>query len=122
MSGGNGLRVDSERRIKAPLILRNGQRSPCAFAHEKSADGSGASLFLPMIPGTGRNPRRYSDNRRACSALQGLGGWDTNKQSAKSLTIALLASIDCNYCFAGMRIFSTDSSFPLIVKMARVIS
>ena len=75
-----------------------------------------------MIPGTGRNPKRYSDNRRACSALQGLGGQATNKQSAKSPTIALLASIDCNYCFAGMMIFSTDSSFPLIIRMARVIS
>ena len=72
-----------------------------------------------------RLSREYTSilhNRRACSALQGLGGWATNKQRAKSPTIALLASIDCSYCFAGMRIFSTDSSFPLIVRMARVIS
>ena len=32
-------------------------------------------------------------NRRACSALQGIGGRATNKQSAKSPTIALLARI-----------------------------
>ena len=32
-------------------------------------------------------------NRRACSALQGIGGWATNKQSAKSKTFALLATI-----------------------------
>lgn len=32
-------------------------------------------------------------NRRACSALQGIGGWATNKQSAKSKTFALLANI-----------------------------
>ena len=30
-------------------------------------------------------------NRRACSALQGIGGWATNKQSAKSKTFAQLA-------------------------------
>ena len=33
-------------------------------------------------------------NRRACSALQGIGGRATNKQSAKSPTIALLATIE----------------------------
>ena len=66
--------------------------------------------------------RRFLYNRRACSALQGLGGWATNRQSAKSPTFALLASIDCNYSLTGMMIFSTDSSFPLIVRMARVIS
>ena len=40
-------------------------------------------------------------NRRACSALQGLGGGATNKQSAKSPTIALLANniLDSNTCF-----------------------
>ena len=32
-------------------------------------------------------------NRRACSALQGIGGWATNKQSAKSKTFAQLATI-----------------------------
>ena len=31
-------------------------------------------------------------NRRACSALQGIGGWATNKQSAKSKTFAQLAT------------------------------
>ena len=33
-------------------------------------------------------------NRRTCSALQGVGGRATNKQSAKSPTIALLATIE----------------------------
>lgn len=36
--------------------------------------------------------RRFLYNRRACSALQGLGGWATNKQRAKSPTFALLAT------------------------------
>ena len=45
-----------------------------------------------------------------------------NKQRAESTTNALLATMDRSYCFTGMRIFSTDISFPLIVIMARVIS
>ena len=35
-------------------------------------------------------------NRRACSALQGIGGWATNKQGAKCKTFALLASVISN--------------------------
>lgn len=44
-----------------------------------------------------RLSREYTSilhNRRACSALQGIGGRATNKQSAKSTTIALLATIE----------------------------
>ena len=36
-------------------------------------------------------------NRRACSALQGIGGWATNKLSAKSKTFAQLAIIISNF-------------------------
>ena len=46
-----------------------------------------------------RLSREYASilhNRRACSALQGIGGWATNKQSAKSKTFALLAGIMSN--------------------------
>ena len=40
-----------------------------------------------------KNAAEILHNRRACSALQGIGGGITNKQSAKSPTIALLATI-----------------------------
>ena len=40
-----------------------------------------------------KNAAGILHNRRACSALQGIGGRATNKQSAKSPTIALLATI-----------------------------
>ena len=40
-----------------------------------------------------KNAAGILHNRRACSALQGIGGRATNKQSAKSPTIALLARI-----------------------------
>ena len=36
-----------------------------------------------------------SHNRRACSALRGIGGWAPNKRSAGSKTIALLANANC---------------------------
>ena len=41
-----------------------------------------------------KNAAGILHNRRACSALQGIGGRATNKQSAKSPTIALLATIE----------------------------
>ena len=48
-------------------------------------------------------PRRicqlHRHNRRACSALQGIGDFIPNKRSAKSKTIALLADAKC-YTFA----------------------
>lgn len=40
-----------------------------------------------------KNAAGILHNRRACSALQGIRGGTTNKQSAKSPTIALLARI-----------------------------
>ena len=36
-----------------------------------------------------------SHNRRACSALWGIGDWVPNKRSAGSKTIALLANANC---------------------------
>ena len=86
-------------------------------------DRSGSRVsFRFWVQAQPKNAAGILHNRRACSALQGIGGRATNKQSARSPTIALLASFDRSYCFTGMRIFSTDSSFPLIVRMARVIS
>ena len=41
-----------------------------------------------------KNAAGILHNRRACSALQGFGGRTTNKQNAKSTTIALLATIE----------------------------
>ena len=54
----------------------------------------GIGLFFRF--GTSNQPEDVAErlhNRRACSALQGIGGWATNKQSAKSKTFALLANI-----------------------------
>lgn len=45
-------------------------------------------VILPI-----RFPADKLNNRRACSALQGIGGRATNKQDAKSTTLALLATI-----------------------------
>ena len=54
----------------------------------------GIGLFFRF--GTSNQPEDVAErlhNRRACSALQGIGGWATNKQSAKSKTFAQLASL-----------------------------
>lgn len=48
--------------------------------------------------GTSNQPEDVAErlhNRRACSALRGIGGWAPNKRSAGSKTIALLANANC---------------------------
>ena len=54
----------------------------------------GIGLFFRF--GTSNQPEDVAErlhNRRACSALRGIGGWATNKQSAKSKTFAQLATL-----------------------------
>ena len=57
-----------------------------------------------------KNAAGILHNRRACSALQGIGGRVTNKQSAKSPTIALLATIENGKTFPSLPNSAGNSS------------
>ena len=50
------------------------------------------TFFVCQALGETEKGANIHHNRRACSALQGIGGWATNKQSAKSKTFAQLAA------------------------------
>ena len=49
-----------------------------------------------------RFPAVKLNNRRVCSALQGIGGRATNKQDAKSTTLALLATIETRLLYTSL--------------------
>lgn len=71
-----------------------------------SVDEDGYRAFFRF--GTSNQAENVADrlyNRRACSALQGIGGWATNKQSAKSKTFALLATIENGKTFPSLTNF-----------------
>lgn len=89
-------------------------RGICCKRNAETLAPSGRSTAISAF-GRRRIRRLRRHNRRACSALKGIGGWASNKRSAKSKTIALLADAKC-YTFALLATIENGKTFPSLTN------